>query len=75
VHSVHQSHAGFGTDPSARARSEQDGLDPLERRLSADASAVHQQLRTGGRHALRQAFILHEVLGPPVAMRPDRYQE
>jgi hypothetical protein len=75
VHVVHQAHVGFGTDPSERARSAQDGLDPLARRLSADAYAVHKQLRTGGRHALRQAVILQEVLGPPVATRPDRYQE
>ncbi|MSR19659.1 MAG: hypothetical protein EXR91_01575 [Gemmatimonadetes bacterium] len=75
AHTVHQSHVGFGTDPSERARSEQDGLDPLARRLGADAAAVHQQLRTRGRHALRQAMILNEVLGPPVATRPDRYQE
>ena len=74
-HSVHQSHVGFGTDPSERARSEQDSLDPLARRLSADASAVRQQLRARGMHALRQAVILHEVLGPPVSTRPDRYQE
>ncbi len=75
VHVVHQAHVGFGSDPSERARSEQDGLDPLARRLSADASAVRQQLRMGGRHALRQAVILYEVLGPPVSTRPDRYQE
>jgi hypothetical protein len=75
VHVVHQAHVGFGTDPSERARSEQDGLDPLAGRLSADASAVRKQLRTGGRHALRQAVILQEVLGPPVSTRPDRYQE
>ena len=75
AHRVHQAHAGFGSDPSERARSEQDGLDPLARRLSADASAVRQQLRTRGMHALRQAVILHEVLGPPVSTRPDRYQE
>jgi hypothetical protein len=74
-HVVHRSHVGFGSDPSERARSEQDGLDPLARRSSADASAVRQQLRTLGMHALRQAVILHEVLGPPVSTRPDRYQE
>lgn len=75
AHGIHQAHAGFGSDPSERARSEQDGLDSLARRLSADASAVRQQLRTRGIHALRQAAILHEVLGPPVSTRPDRYQE
>jgi hypothetical protein len=75
LHPIHQAHVGFGTDPSERARSEQDGLDPLARGLSADAAAVRKQLRTSGRHALRQAMILQEVLGPPVATRPDRYQE
>jgi cystathionine beta-lyase family protein involved in aluminum resistance len=69
---VHQSHAGFGTDPSSRAPSAQDHLDPLARVLGADAAAARAQLR-GGAHALRQALILNEILGPPAAERDDRY--
>ena len=73
AHAVHQSHAGYGTDPSGRAPSAEDRLDPLERVLGADAAAVRGQLRSHGAHALRQAVILHEVLGPPAADRPDRF--
>jgi hypothetical protein len=71
AHTVHLSHVGYGSDPSERERSAQDGLDPLARTLSADAAAVRRQLRGQGAHALRQALILQEVLGPPVASRPD----
>ncbi len=71
THAVHQSHAGFGTDPSARARSAQDGLDPLAHTMNQDAAAVRLQLLGGG-HALRQALILQEVLGPPASERQDR---
>jgi hypothetical protein len=73
AHAVHLSHAGYGTDPSQRVVSAQDGLDPLARAPNADAAAVRQQLRRRGAHALRQALILHEVLGPPAAGRPDRF--
>lgn len=69
-HYVHRSHAGYGTDPSSRAPSEQDGLDPLAEFLDSDGVAVRQQL-FGGRAALRQAFVLREVLGPPKALRED----
>lgn len=69
-HYVHQSHAGYGTDPSSRAPSEQDGLDPLAEYLDADGVRVRGQL-FGGREALRQAFVLKEVLGPPKALRED----
>jgi len=72
-HIVHRSHAGYGTDPSERAPSEQDGLDPLAEHLGADAGAVHQLLGSRNSHALRQAIILQEVLGPPAAMRGDPY--
>lgn len=68
-HAVHRSHAGYGTDPSSRAPSEQDGLDPLAERLDADAAAVRRMLYAGGRPALRQAMVLKEVLGPPQALR------
>ena len=70
-HAVHLSHVGYGSDPSERARSTQDGLDPLARTLSADAAAVRQQLRGQGTHGLRQALILREVLGPPVGSKTD----
>lgn len=69
-HFVHGSHAGYGTDPSSRARSEQDGLDPLAEYLDSDGVAVRRQL-FGGRAGLRQAFVLKEVLGPPKALRGD----
>ena len=75
THVVHRMHRDYGTDPSSRARSEQDGLDPLATRTSADALAVRAQLRRQGAHALRQAVIFHEILGPPVAIRPDRFEE
>jgi len=69
-HRVHLAHAEYGTDPSSRARSRHDRLDPLARRLSADIRSARQQLRLG-RHALRQAVILQEVLGPPASMREE----
>lgn len=69
-HRVHLAHAGYGTDPSSRAPSTHDGLDPLAQRLSRDVRAVRKQIR-GGRHALRQAVILQEVLGPPASMRSE----
>jgi len=72
-HAVHLSHADYGTDPSARAPSAQDDLDPLARVLSRDAAAAREQLMGQGASALRQALILSEVLGPPAAERPDRY--
>ncbi|MGE0159139.1 MAG: hypothetical protein AB7T31_06960 [Gemmatimonadales bacterium] len=73
AHAVHLSHAGYGTDPSGRAPSAQDGLDPIVRALDPDAAAVREQLRAGGVHALRQALILQEVLGPPASTRPDPF--
>ncbi len=73
-HMVHSAHADYGTDPSERAPSEQDGLDPLARHLSADARAVREQLRSHSAHALRQAVVLQEVLGPPAALRGDRLE-
>lgn len=73
-HRVHLSHAEYGTDPSSRARSAHDQIDPLALGLSADVKAVRKQLRHG-RHALRQAVILQEVLGPPVSIRPEGFRE
>ena len=70
-HHIHRTHAEFGTDPSERAPSEQDGLDPFERALSAEAKAVRRQLRSDSASALRQAIVLQEVLGPPKAMQED----
>lgn len=70
-HSVHQAHAGYGTDPSARAKSEQDGLDPLATTLSEDARAIRQQLRSHRPSELRRAVILQEVLATPLALRGD----
>ncbi|MDE3001952.1 MAG: hypothetical protein OXU33_06935 [Gemmatimonadota bacterium] len=70
-HTLHQAHAEYGTDPSERSPSEQDGLDPLERTLSRDAKAVRVQLLSDSASALRQAVILQEVLGPPKAAQED----
>ena len=70
---MHSAHVGYGTDPSERAPSEQDGLDPLAERIGADARAVHVLFQGGDRHSLRQAIILQEVLGPPAAFRGDPY--
>jgi hypothetical protein len=74
-HRIHEAHAGYGTDPSERPPSPHDRIDPFARTLSADAAAVHRQLQGHDRHALRQAMILQEVLGPPVALRPDPFSE
>lgn len=74
-HRVHRSHFGYGTDPSSRRRSEQDGLDPLRATIGRDARAVRRQLTSRNRSTLRRAIILQEVLGPPAATRPDRFPE
>jgi hypothetical protein len=74
AHAVHLSHAGYGTDPSERARSAQD-VGQSATPVHADALAVRSQLRGRGANALRQALILHEVLGPPVSSKPDRFSE
>ena len=71
-HRVHRAHAEYGTDPPERSRSEQDGLDPLARTLSADAKAIRGQLLSNSASALRRAIILQEVLGPPKAMREEQ---
>jgi hypothetical protein len=68
-HAVHRSHRGYGTDPSERARSEQDGLDPLAVSISEDVAAVRRQLGSHSPSSLRRALILQEVLGPPAALR------
>jgi len=68
-HRIHRSHAGYGTDPSTRARSAEDGLDPLARHLGKDAALARLLLSSGNAHSLRQAIILQELLGPPAAYR------
>ena len=68
-HSIHRSHAGYGTDPSTRARSAEDGLDPLAQHLGKDAALARLLLSSGNAHSLRQAVILQELLGPPAAYR------
>jgi hypothetical protein len=75
LHRVHRAHAGFGTDPSSRARSEQDVLNAPRRTLSRDALAVRQQLQSHKRSALRRAVLLQEILGPPAADRPERFPD
>ena len=74
-HRAHRAHDDYGTDPSERAPSEQDGLDPLARHLGADAAAVRARLRSRDTSALRQAIILQEVLGPPAVLRKDRFED
>ena len=68
-HRVHLAHAGYGTDPSTRAKSLQDDLDPLAEHLSENARVVRAQLRSKDTAALRQAFILGQVLDTPLGLR------
>ena len=68
---MHQAHALYGTDPSERPRSAHDTIDPLADRLSEDAKAIRAQLTGQDTGALRQAIILQDVLGKPVALRED----
>jgi hypothetical protein len=68
THPVHLTHADYGTDPSERAAAVVPGLDTSPKALTAEVAAVHAQLR-GTRSSLRQAIILQEVLGPPLALR------
>jgi len=70
-HAVHRAHEGFGTDPSERAPSAQDRLDPLQRVLNPDAAAARKQLMARDRSSLRQAVIIQEILSPPVALRDE----
>lgn len=70
-HPVHLAHRGFGTDPSSRAPSREDNLDPLAEYLGEDAKAVRSQLRSRSASELRRAIILREVLGAPVALRDE----
>lgn len=69
--SLHLAHAGYGTDPSSRRRSAEDGLDPLRASLSADAAKARALLRANDANALRQAIILQEILSPPLALRDE----
>ena len=69
-HAIHLAHAGYGTDPSERGLSEQDRLYALRERLGPDAAAARALLH-GSTSNLRQAVILHEVLGPPASLRED----
>ena len=69
THRVHQAHSEYGTDPSSRGPSEQDGLDPLAQTLSRDALAIREQLRSHRASELRRAVILQEVLATPLALR------
>ena len=73
-HAIHEAHALYGTDPSSRPPSEQDGMDPLAQHLGADPSAARVRLMGHDVHQLRQALILSEVLGPPVALKKPEDQ-
>lgn len=74
-HRVHLSHAEYGTDPSSRSPSLEGRIDPLAEPLGADAAAVRRQLRSGRGSALRQAIILRDVIGPPLALRDDPIED
>ena len=76
THRVHRAHAGYGTDPSSReALGAGRPRSAAVGQLSRDARTVRRQLRGGAAGALRQAVILQEVLGPPAAMRSERFPE
>ena len=69
VHPIHSTHPEYGTDPSARTPAIQHGLTDT---LGLRASVARDQLGLGDREALRKAVILHEVLGPPLALREQQ---
>ena len=72
VHQIHSTHPEYGTDPSERTASIQHGLGSLTDALELRASVARDQLGLGDRKALRKAVILHEVLGPPLALREQQ---
>ena len=72
VHPIHSTHPEYGTDPSERTASIQHGLGSLSDTLELRASVARDQLGLGDRKALRKAVILHEVLGPPLALREQQ---
>ena len=72
VHQIHSKHPEYGTDPSERTASIQHGLGSLTDSLELRASVARDQLGLGDRKALRKAVILHEVLGPPLALREQQ---
>ena len=72
VHQIHSTHPEYGTDPSERTASIQHGLGSLTDALELRASVARDQLGLGDREALRKAVILHEVLGPPLALREQQ---
>lgn len=70
-HEIHGSHGDYGTDPSSRRPSAEGRIDPLAEPLDAQGVAVRRQLLRAGRSGLREAMVLKEVLGDPVALRGD----
>ena len=72
VHPIHSTHPEYVTDPSERTASIQHGLGSLTDALELRASVARDQLGLGDREALRKAVILHEVLGPPLALREQQ---
>ena len=72
IHPIHSTHPEYGTDPSERTASIQHGLGSLTDTLELRASVARDQLGLGDRKALRKAVILHEVLGPPLALREQQ---
>lgn len=70
-HEIHGSHAEYGTDPSSRRPSAEGRIDPLAEPLDAQGVAVRRRLLRAGRPGLREAMVLKEVLGDPVALRGD----
>ena len=68
-HPVHGAHARYGTPVQDRLTGfagEGKGARPA----GAEGAALRRTLRAGGA-GLRQAILLQEVLGPPVALRDD----
>ncbi|HIB08689.1 MAG TPA: hypothetical protein EYO20_02325 [Gemmatimonadetes bacterium] len=67
-HIIHSTHPEYGTDPSERAPAKHFGLGYSDQ----DVSVVRSQLGLMDPDALRRAVILHEVLGPPIALREEQ---
>lgn len=67
-HAVHLSHAAYGTPVAGRLTGFAEGGSG--RLASREAGGVRELLR-GGPSRLRQAVILQELLGPPLALRDE----
>jgi hypothetical protein len=68
VHEVHLSHPKYGTPMAGRLTGFAEGAPPGER----PGSGLLHQLRSKDPAQLRQAVLLGEILGPPVALQEER---